>query len=215
MSLIIFDFDGTIADSLGIFIEATNRLSKEFGCQRISPDQVDYFRMLNLRVMIRQIGIPSWKLPFFLRRFYQEFSHLVTDLQLVDGMQETLLELKQQNCRLGIVTSNSRQNAEKFLRMQGLNHLFEFIYGGQLLSGKTRSLKDLNKRNPATPLFFVGDEASDVQAAKQAGITSVAVSWGFNHRQVLAAATPDFLIDHPKQLVGAIAQFSGFPAKKT
>jgi phosphoglycolate phosphatase-like HAD superfamily hydrolase len=215
VGLIIFDFDGTIADSLEIFIETTNRLSKEFGCQRNSPDQVDYFRMLNLRVMIQQIGIPSWKLPFFLRRFYQEFSHLVVDLRLVDGMQETLLELKQQNHRLGIVTSNSRQNVEKFLHLQNLNYLFEFIYAGQLLSGKTRSLQKLVKLNRATPLLFVGDETSDVQAAKQAKITSVAVSWGFNHREALVAATPDFLIDHPEQLIGAIAQLSGFPPAKT
>jgi phosphoglycolate phosphatase len=108
MGLIIFDFDGTIADSLEIFIEATNRLSKEFGCQQISADQVAYFRTLNLRAMIQQIGIPGWKLPFFLRRFRQELNHLVADLQLVDGMREVLLELKQQNHRLGIVTSNSQ-----------------------------------------------------------------------------------------------------------
>ncbi len=217
MNLIIFDFDGTIADSLEIFIEATNCLSKEFGCKQISPEQVSYFRTLNLRAMIRQIGIPGWKLPCFLRRFRQELNHLVADLHLVDGMREALLELKQQNYRLGIVTSNSQQNVEHFLAMQGLNHLFEFIYGGQLLSGKTRSLKHLVKLNRAQPqqLVFVGDEMSDVQAAKQAGITSVAVSWGFNHREVLAEATPDFLIDHPEQLLSAIAQLSGFPPAKT
>jgi phosphoglycolate phosphatase len=217
MGLIIFDFDGTIADSLEIFIQTANRLSKEFSCQKIPADQVDYFRTLNLRVMIQQVGVPGWKLPFFLRRFRQELSHVVVDLQLADGMRETLLELKQQNHRLGIVTSNSRQNVEKFLHLQGLGNMFEFTYGGQLLSGKTRSLKKLVKLNRADTerLVFVGDEMSDVQSAKLAGITSVAVSWGFNNREVLAAATPDFLIDHPKQLLKAIAQLSGVPPAKT
>jgi phosphoglycolate phosphatase len=92
--------------------------------------------------------------------------------------------------------------------LQGLNYLFEFIYGGQLLSGKTRSLKKLVRLNRARPLVFVGDETSDVKAAKQNRVTSVAVSWGFNNREVLAEAAPDFLIDHPEQLLSEITQLS-------
>ena len=65
-------------------------------------------------------------------------------------MKETLLEIEEHNYRLGIVTSNSRHNVEVFLRLQKLNHLFEFIYGGQVLSGKTSRLKkpiELNQFN--------------------------------------------------------------------
>jgi HAD superfamily hydrolase (TIGR01549 family) len=210
MGLIIFDFDGTIADSLEIFIAAGNRLSKDFGYQPISLAQVSDLRALSLREMMQQARIAPWKLPFFLRRFRQALSPMIKDLQLVKGMREVLLELQQQNYRLGIVTSNSRRNVEAFLHLQGLHHLFEFIYAGQVLSGKTRALKNLARRNRAQPqqLIFIGDETSDIRAAKQAGLANISVSWGFNHRDVLLKAAPDALVDRPEQLVAAIAQLS-------
>jgi phosphoglycolate phosphatase len=210
MSLIIFDFDGTIADSLEIFIEATNRLAGDFGYQKISSSQLSLFRTLSLREMIRQLKVPTWKLPFFLRRFRKELNQLMIDLQLVNGMREALLDINQQNHRLGIVTSNSRQNVEGFLHLQGLHHLFEFIYGGQVLSGKAKVLKNLARLNraEAKQLMFIGDETSDVKAAKQAGLTNIVVSWGFNDREVLVGSAPDVLVDSPEQLLTAIAQLS-------
>ena len=134
----------------------------------------------------------------------------MVDLELVDGMRDALLDINQQNYSLGIVTSNSRQNVENFLYLQGLYHLFEFIYGGQVLSGKARVLKNLARPNriKSKQLMFVGDETSDVKAAKQAGLANIAVSWGFNNREVLVESAPDILIDHPEQLLAAIAQVS-------
>lgn len=210
MSLIIFDFDGTIADSLEIFIEATNRLAGKFGYQQISSSQISLFRTLSLRKMIQQLRVPTWKLPFFLRSFRKELNQLMIDLQLVDGMKEALLDINQQNYRLGIVTSNSRQNVESFLQLQGLYHLFEFIYGGQVLSGKARVLKKLARLNRVEPkqLVFIGDETSDVKSAKQVGLTNIAVSWGFNDREILVESAPDVLIDYPEQLLAAINQVS-------
>jgi phosphoglycolate phosphatase len=55
---------------------------------------------------------------------------------------------------------------------------------------------------------FIGDETSDVKAANQARLANIAVSWGFNNREVLLKAVPDALVDHPTQLVLAIAQLS-------
>jgi phosphoglycolate phosphatase len=210
--LIIWDFDGTIADSLQIFIAATNRLAKDFGYQPISSSQIAMLRTLSLREMVRtQLKVPTWKLLFFLRRFRQELTQMTVDLQLIAGMKEALLEIHQQNYRLGIVTSNSRQNVENFLHLQGISHLFEFIYGGQVLSGKGKVLKSLLKlnRRKSEKIIFVGDETSDIKAAKQVGLANIAVSWGFNNREVLAASDPDMLIDRPKELLRAIARLVG------
>lgn len=205
MNLIVFDFDGTIVDSFAILIKTTNCLARDFGYSPISSSQIPLMRTLSLRERIQQLGIPKWKLPFFLRRFRQELNQFMSNLQLVEGMKEILLEIEEHNYRLGIVTSNSRHNVEDFLRLQKLNHLFEFIYGG-LLSGKTSRLKKLVKLNQFNPqqLIYVGDETSDIKAAKGAGVTNIAVSWGFNTQDVLAKEAPDVLIDRPDQLLAAI-----------
>lgn len=206
MNLIVFDFDGTIVDSFAILIKTTNCLARDFGYSPISSSQIPLMRTLSLRERIQQLGIPKWKLPFFLRRFRQELNQFLSDLQFVEGMKEILLEIEKHNYRLGIVTSNSRHNVEDFLRLQKLNHLFEFIYGGRVLSGKTSRLKKLVKLNQfnSQQLIYVGDETSDIKAAKGAGVTNIAVSWGFNTQDVLAKEAPDVLIDRPDQLLAAI-----------
>ena len=207
MNLIVFDFDGTIVDSLGIFIKTTNSLAKDFGYSSILSSQIPFLRTLSLRERIQQLGIPKWKLPFFLQRFRKELNQFMSALQLVEGMEETFIELRH-DYRLGIVTSNSRQNVEKFLQLQKLDYLFEFIYGGQILSGKTSRLKKLVKLNQLQPqqLIYVGDETSDIKAAKEAKVTNIAVSWGFNTHEVLAQKAPDVIIDRPEHLLAAIEQ---------
>lgn len=208
MSLIIFDFDGAIADSLLVFIEATNRLAKDFGYPQVSSAQIPQIKNLSSREMIQQLAIASWKMPFFLRRFRQELHQLTPNLQLIDGMRETLEEINRQGYRLGIVTSNARQNVERFLHMQGLHPLFEFIYAGQVLLGKARVLRQLVKRYQIDPrqVICVGDETRDIEAAQQAGLRIIAVSWGLNSREVLAKHAPDVLIDRPEELLAAVTQ---------
>ena len=206
MDLIIFDFDGTIADSFEIFIEATNCLAEDFGYPKLSSSQIARFRKLSLKAMVQEFGIPRWKLPFFLKRFRRELNRLMSDLQLVNGMKEVLLDLNKDDYRFGIVTSNSRKNVESFLCTQELNHLFDFIYGGQVLSSKAKTLKRITRRARIEPkkVIFIGDEVGDVEAAKRVGISSIAVSWGFNDKQTLEQYSPDFLINHPHQLASII-----------
>ena len=207
MNLIIFDFDGTIADSFDIFIEATNCLAEDFGYPKLSSSQIARFRKLSLKTMLQELGMPKWKLPFFLRRFRIELNRLMPDLHLVDGMKEALVELSKEDYLFGIVTSNSRKNVESFLYTQKLNHFFDFIHGGQVLSGKAKTLKRIARHARFEPKIFIGDEVSDVEAAKRAGLSSIAVSWGFNDKQTLEQYSPDFLIEHPRQLASIVVHY--------
>lgn len=208
MNLIIFDFDGVIADSFDVLVEATNRLAGEFGYPHVSPTQIPHIKNLSSREMIQQFAIARWKMPFFLRRFRQELNQLTPNLRLVDGMKELLEDISQQGYRLGIVTSNARQNVEEFLHLQELDHLFEFICAGQVLLGKARILKQLVKRYRVTPkqVLYVGDETRDIEAAHRAGLRIIAVSWGLNSRDILAKHNPDVLIDRPEELLAAVAR---------
>jgi phosphoglycolate phosphatase len=57
-------------------------------------------------------------------------------------------------------------------------------------------------------VFYVGDEVRDVLAASEAGVRSVAVSWGYNDRSVLEAARPDFVLDVPNQIIELFASLA-------
>lgn len=208
MRLIIFDFDGTLADSLGIFIEATNRLAKDFRYEPLTATQVELLRKLGIQEVAQELGIPKWRSICYLQRFRQELTRSIDDLTLVEGIEAALHNLKAEGYRLGIVTANSRRNVKHVLQKYQIDHLFEFIYGGQILSGKSRTLKRLARLNAnnTKELVYVGDEINDIKATKKVGLTSIAVSWGFNDRTVLAEQEPEFLLDYPDQILESLTQ---------
>ncbi len=206
VNVIIFDFDGTIADSLSMFVEIANRLAVEYGFPTVGPEEVQHLRTLSSREIIQQSKVPRLRLPFFLRRFRREFNSKVCDLQPIPGMKEALLILKQRGDHLGIVTSNSEENVRGFLKAQGLEELFDFVDGGLPLFGKEKILRQIIRHNHLDPaqVIYVGDETRDVEAAKKSAIKVVAVAWGFNTSQSLARHQPDFLIQQPWELVNVV-----------
>ncbi|HRK03366.1 MAG TPA: HAD hydrolase-like protein, partial [Oligoflexia bacterium] len=93
-------------------------------------------------------------------------------------------------------------NVESFLKLHGLD-FFDFIQGGSSVLGKARILERIlaeKNMDPATTVY-VGDEARDIVAARTVGVRSVAVTWGFNSRRLIEAATPDRIISKPIELL--------------
>jgi phosphoglycolate phosphatase len=208
MKLLIFDFDGTLVDSLEIFIEATNRLARKYGYPPIATSQIPQIRALSSRALIQQIPVARWQLPFFLQSLRQEVSQLAAQLRLFDGIKESLSDLKNQGYCLGIVTSNAQATVENFLSTQELDPLFDFVHAGRGLLGKARTLRRLVKRYrlPTAEVIYIGDETRDIEAAQQAQLATIAVSWGFNSRVVLEQQQPDTIVDDPGALLSAVKQ---------
>lgn len=213
IKVIVFDFDGTIADTRDAIVEITNRLSGEFGYKPVTPKEVSQLRDLNSKEIIRRSEIPLTKLPFLLRRLKLELGQKVYRLQPVYGVASALAELKGQGYQVGIVTSNSEENVVTFLENNQLSELFEFIYSGSTLFGKNQVINNFIKKNnfASEAVVYVGDETRDIEAARKSKIKVVAVSWGFNSRDALAQYRPDFLIDEPQNLVEAIALLASSP----
>ncbi|MGB3694398.1 MAG: HAD hydrolase-like protein [Spirulinaceae cyanobacterium] len=201
--VIIFDFDGTIADTQEAFINILNRLSPEFGYQPTTPVEVSQLRHLSSREIIKRSQIPLVKIPFLLRKAKVELGKEIATISPITGMPETLLELQNQGHYLGIVTSNVQENVVGFLGKNSCQEMFEFIYHGTSLFGKHKIINRVIRDRHLSPnnVFYVGDETRDVQAAQKSGIKMIAVSWGFNSQEILATYSPDFLINTPQELI--------------
>jgi phosphoglycolate phosphatase len=205
---IIFDFDGTIVDSFETVLRISNQLATEFGYPVARSEEIEQLKNLSSREIVRRAQISPFKLPFLLLRLRRELNQEIHHLEMISGMKATLLALKQQNNRLGIVTSNSRQNVNTFLQIQGLTGVFDFVDSGLALFGKGRVIQRILKKRNLNPadVIYVGDETRDIEAARKVNIKAISVSWGFNSSQALAAENPDFLIHQPQELLSAIKQ---------
>lgn len=208
MTVIIFDFDGTIADSLSAIADIANRLAPIFGYSPAGPERLKSLQHLSTQQLLKQSEISVFKIPFLLRRIKLELRQEIQRLDLIPGMAEVLKALAAREYTLGIVTSNSTKNVDLFLKKHDLAELFSFIYPGAALLGKSKVLKQLLRRKKLTPsqVLYVGDETRDIEAAQKTSIRVIAVSWGFNSRQALLAKTPDFLIDQPNELIQIVTQ---------
>ncbi|HEY9619734.1 MAG TPA: HAD-IA family hydrolase [Crinalium sp.] len=209
MTVIIFDFDGTIADTFDAVLRIINRLGNEFGLKPLGAEDVKRYQNLSSREVIRQSEISVVRLPFLLRRLKAELNHEIHQLKLIPGMRDALITLKQQGHQLGIVTSNSSENVAIFLKAHQLNDLFDFIYSGTTIFGKSRVIRRIlhqRRLNPAS-VVYVGDETRDIEAARNINVKVVAVSWGFNSSKALIEQNPDYLIHQPDELIDIINKF--------
>lgn len=204
--VIIFDFDGTIADTVDALVSVANRLAADFGYIQITSEELSILRNLTSREIIKYSGISIFKIPFLVKKVKSELKNKIPELKPIAGMQEALVELRNQGHRLGIITSNSQDNVAEFLKINNLDNLFEFVYSGVTIFGKTTIINNLlrQKQIKTQEVIYVGDETRDIEASKKANIKVVAVTWGFNSPEALAKQKPNFLINHPSDLISVV-----------
>jgi phosphoglycolate phosphatase len=204
--VIIFDFDGTIADTVDALVTIANRLALEFGYVPINSQELVLLRNLTAREIIKYSGVSLFKIPFMVKKVKGELKHKIPELQPIDGINTALIELYNQGYHLGIITSNSQENVNQFLKCHNLDNLFNFIYSGVTIFGKTTIINNVLRQKQFKPeaVIYVGDETRDVESAKKANIKVIGVSWGFNSSEALSKQNPDFLIHHPSELLDAI-----------
>lgn len=207
--VIIFDFDGTIADTVDALVSIANRLASEFGYTQITPEQLTLLRSFSSREIIKYSGVSLIKIPFLVKKVKSELKSKIPELKPIPGIKEALIQLRQHNYKLGIITSNSRDNVTAFLQLNELDSLFDFINSGVTIFGKTTIINNVLKQKQFAPhaVIYVGDETRDIEASKKANIKVIAVTWGFNSSEILAKQNPDFLINHPTELLEVIKNF--------
>ncbi|MEY2833844.1 MAG: hypothetical protein RLZZ574_3103 [Cyanobacteriota bacterium] len=209
VKVILFDFDGTIADTYQAIANITNQLSTEFGYKALDQEELILIKNISSREIVKRSEISIFKLPFLVRRVRAELSKEIAELQPIKGIAQVLLKLKKQGYILGIVTSNNKENVNIFLAKNQLDHLFSYIYSSTAIFGKHRVLNQVIREHNIvqSDIIYVGDETRDIRSARKSLISVVAVSWGFNAAEILQEHQPDYLVAEPSELLEAIAHW--------
>lgn len=197
MSTLIFDFDGTIADSMELAAEIFYEVT---GHPPITdPAEIARLRKLPLLKVARETKIPAHLIPRLLLKGRALMHQRMDEVRTFSGLREVLEQLHAAGYQLLVMSSNSQQNVEHFLHSQDLAVYFDGVYGGIGLFSKTRALKKimrLNKRQPSD-CFYIGDEIRDIHASQKAKVRQVAVAWGYNDISVLRAEHPFAVAERP------------------
>jgi len=199
---ILFDFDGTIADSRELAFVIYNEVALRRSFRTVHRDEIAELRLLTVKELLKRLEIPKRALPSLLREGLSEMRARIDQVEVVEGLAPVLRVMRNEVKLFGIVTSNSVENVELFLARHQLDDLFDFVVSSSKLSGKARHFRRAMEDHQLDPdqVVYVGNEIRDVKAARKAGIRVVAVSWGFNAGEALADAGPQRLVDAVKDL---------------
>jgi phosphoglycolate phosphatase len=200
MAAIIFDFDGTIADS---FDYVSEFLTHEAGKGPLTATQKDSLRGLSTVGMAKALGYHWWNGPGLLLKGRRRMRRSIKDLRAFPGIPELIRKLHAEGHQLFVVSTNSARNIQDFLLHQQMREYFTDIYGNAGLITKAPALSRLLKKHDLDRehVVYVGDEWRDVRGAKRVDIRVIAVTWGFASEQRLKAAHPTAVVHTPAQLM--------------
>lgn len=209
---LIFDLDGTLADTLDDITASLNHALSHVGLPQASRERVRPMIGEGLPMLLsRATGssdpeLIERMLPVY-RSHYRE--HGLDRTRLYDGVFELLDALTQRGCPLAVLSNKPHDFTADICRV--LLARWRFVAMDGFRDGGPRKpdpaaaialAERLNRR--CAEVFFVGDSAVDVRTALAAGMTPIGVTWGFRDRQELADAGAEHIIDLPIDLLLAI-----------
>ena len=190
--LVIFDFDGTLADSFPWFARVLNDVADKYRFKRVAPHEIETLRGLNARQLVRHLGVPAWKIPLIANHMRKLKSRDVAQTPLFQGVDRMLRTLKAEGTAVALVSSDNEANIRTALGPELAALVSQYECGASLF-GKAAKFRAALRRGGfgATEAICIGDEIRDLEAARGAGIAFGAVAWGYTRAEALQACRPD------------------------
>lgn len=194
-SIILFDFDGTIADTISVGLEIINSHADRFGYKRLDGELNTHLSAMQL---VKLAEVKFWKLPYLIYQLKLKLSEKSNEIQLLPEAKELIKKVKDSGYELGILTSNSMKTVGAFLKKYQIDSYFSYIKTDVFIFGKKKALaktkKLLNKK-----IIYIGDELRDIEACRKTNTPIVSVSWGMNSYESLEAHNSGFVAKNAEE----------------
>ncbi len=210
MALILFDFDGVLADTLGDLLQFGQEACDELGVKHVATtEDLDSLEIMSFATYGQQLEVPEHLVDEFVRRCLAKFGEKKSAPDIFKGLDKVMRKLSATNT-IGIITGNSSENVKAFLAEHQLEDCVRAIFGVDSPGSKAEkiSLAQSQFAAQSEAVFMVGDSASDVHAAREASVKSIGVTWGHQSAETLMRAKPDIIVHSPQELLEA-AERSG------
>jgi phosphoglycolate phosphatase-like HAD superfamily hydrolase len=201
---IIFDFDGTIADTVPVMFTLIGQLATEFGyAKRITQEDLDWVREHELTELPKYFGIPLIKIPFLLMKGRSLLNKQMFSVPPCRGILEMLQSLKKKGYILAILSSNRRDSIQEFIVKHHLESYFDFVHSELNLFGKDKALLSLLKQNNMTvkESLYVGDEIRDFKACQKIDMDCVSAAWGLNSENAHREHGAKWIARKPQEVI--------------
>ena len=196
-SYLLFDFDGTLADSYGMVLEITLFLLTRHGITKGEPEHSRDRYDLPVTQKVRMLT--------FMMKIQTEFTDLYREnlhkIGLFDGMLALLKDCRERGYRIAILSSNTVENIRGFFQQHPLPFDLEIV-SSKGLFGKHKTIREFAKEHgaPLSSLLYIGDEIRDVKACNRCGVDIAFVKWGLDSQAALEDFEVAYQIETARQL---------------
>ncbi len=199
--LFLFDFDGVLVDSLDFYVQAVGACLEAVGTPVVQSRE-DYLALFegNFYEAMAARGVDLVAFAQAAHEILPRFNY--DALAPFPGMAPVLAALHRDHL-LAVISSNGSQTIRAMLARFGYEACFQDVFGSDFLFSKVDKIAHALERFGASAdrTFYIGDTVGDVLEAREAGVKTVAVAWGWHSREKLAAAHPDYLLERPEELL--------------
>lgn len=202
MKYVIFDFDGTLADSKKVMVSAWNQLAEKYHFKAIKLDELEAMKKLSIRERSKLLNFPMYKMPIVIPQLYQLYRHAIQDVDLFEGVKELLIGLEKKGFKIAIISSNSEDIIKDFLSRNRIESVQHVLCSSRIF-GKDRLIAKFLKANrvETSEVIYVGDEHRDIVACKKSGVKIIWVGWGYDAIEVIQAEKPDYMVNSPNEIL--------------
>ena len=205
---LIFDFDGTIADSKECSIVATQKSFKERGLEEPTVNLIEYYMGLPIEKsfsLMSSVDLDDHQLEALIKTFRQNYKEVESSyLKLYKHMTEQLQSLSKDK-QLFVVSSKKTDVLIRNLEILDIDHLFTEVIGSDKVNHSKPSPDGINYilnkyqlENEET--IYIGDAIFDMQMANSAKVASCAVTWGTHSIEELKSENPTYIIHEVTEL---------------
>jgi phosphoglycolate phosphatase len=211
--LIVFDFDGTLGDTLELILKCNHETRRRMGASEIPDSTIISTIGIPLRDGLRVMnpGVLEEDIPLWFRTYREVFAEYEPQMvpALFPGVKETLAELHARGNILTVASSRETDSLKNFLRKMGIAQYFDYVLGAEdVVNAKPNPepvLKTLEHFGLTGPeCLVVGDMPVDIQMGLGAGALTCGVTFGNSSREALSAAGANYVIDSFDKLLSII-----------
>jgi HAD superfamily hydrolase (TIGR01549 family) len=203
--LIIFDYDGVLVDSLDEVISAGRDFCQSIGHERILNKEIlTTLEPMTYGELARSIGLTTDQAESFSEFIFKRLQKTNTSIPFFPGIKSLLRQLA--CAHIAIISGNAREVIHAKLATHDLDRHVACIFGAYEPGDKAEKIGKACACFGAVPArtCMIGDSVSDIQYAKKAGVQSIAVTWGWQSRDVLAGEKPDYFVDSVSELTAML-----------
>jgi len=203
--LAIFDFDGTLADSLDWFRASFQETIARFDLAPVSPEELEGMRGLSAREIKARLKVSMWQLPVIVSDMRKRKLAAASETSLFAGIPAMLADLQRLGVKTAIVSSDSEASVRQVLGPTA--SLITRFDCGAAVFGKHWKFRRVARKLGAKPTetICIGDEIRDIEAADAASMDSGAVAWGYALPAALQAAKPTHLFNSIEEITQRLA----------